>query len=79
MSRKSVSIAHGGKKGGGGIGATSLDRAVDERNAHFHKYGLTSVSVRMSMLFAGQFLFYYFSTTPFFSCLGLGFARMLYR
>ncbi|XP_063727081.1 uncharacterized protein LOC134854663 [Symsagittifera roscoffensis] len=53
MSRKSVSIAHGGKKGGGGIGATSLDRAVDERNAHFHKYGLTSVSVRMSMLFAG--------------------------
>ena len=40
--------------GGGGIGATSMDRAMDEKEAQYNKYGLTSVSVRLSMLFAGR-------------------------
>merc|ERR1719499_2582292 len=58
--RKSVSLAPGGTAGGaggrrptGGIGATSMDRAMDEKEAQYNKFGLTSVSVRMSMLFAG--------------------------
>ncbi|XP_075256484.1 uncharacterized protein LOC142348835 isoform X2 [Convolutriloba macropyga] len=65
VSRKSMSVAPGGGGGtgaggrrqtgggGGGIGATSMDRAMDEKEAQYNKYGLTSVSVRLSMLFAG--------------------------
>ena len=54
VSRRSTVVGGGLKKGGGtGVGATSQERALDEKEAQYNKYGVAAVSVRMSMLFAG--------------------------